>query len=180
MKRTNPKGDDDPGWVRISWDEALAEAGTKLNEIKEPARRELHVLDVRHQPHLLHGERARHAGILNTANTHQAYQICKGPRHVATGMVSARAYSWMATVDRPSVFVQWGGASELSNYDDSCRTTVDAAVKADKHIIVDPRQTNLGKEADIWNSAASRHRRRGGARLAQRDHGEQPVRRSFG
>ena len=23
MKRTNPKGDDDPGWVRITWDEAL-------------------------------------------------------------------------------------------------------------------------------------------------------------
>lgn len=48
------------------------------------------------------------------------------------------------------MFVQWGGASELSNYDDSCRTTVDVASRADKHIIVDPRQTNLGKEADIW------------------------------
>ena len=119
-------------------------------------------------------------GILNTANTHQAYQICKGPRHVATGMVSARAYSWMATVDRPSVFVQWGGASELSNYDDSCRTTVDAAVKADKHIIVDPRQTNLGKEADIWNPlrpapTAARWGSTGFNVIV-----EQPVRRALG
>lgn len=151
MKRTNPKGDDDPGWVRISWDEALAEAGTKLNEIKEQRGGNSMFSMCGTSRIYCMASALGMQGILNTANTHQAYQICKGPRHVATGMVSARAYSWMATVDRPSVFVQWGGASELSNYDDSCRTTVDAAVKADKHIIVDPRQTNLGKEADIWN-----------------------------
>lgn len=56
----------------------------------------------------------------------------------------------MATVDRPKVYVQWGGAAEISNYDDSCRTTVDAADQADVYISVDPRQTNLGKEADYW------------------------------
>ena len=151
MKRTNPKGDDDPGWVRISWDEALAEAGTKLNEIKEQRGGNSMFSMCGTSRIYCMASALGMQGILNTANTHQAYQICKGPRHVATGMVSARAYSWMATVDRPSVFVQWGGASELSNYDDSCRTTVDAAVKADKHIIVDPRQTNLGKEAGIWN-----------------------------
>lgn len=43
-----------------------------------------------------------------------------------------------------------GHRPELSNYDDSCRTVVDVAEKADTHIIVDPRMTNLGKEADIW------------------------------
>ena len=151
MKRTNPKGDDDPGWVRISWDEALAEAGTKLNEIKEQRGGNSMFSMCGTSRIYCMASALGMQGILNTANTHQAYQICKGPRHVATGMVSARAYSWMATVDRPSVFGQWGGASELANYDDSCRTTVDAAVKADKHIIVAPRQTNLGKEADIWN-----------------------------
>ncbi|MBQ6453956.1 MAG: molybdopterin-dependent oxidoreductase, partial [Coriobacteriales bacterium] len=38
----------------------------------------------------------------------------------------------------------------MSNYDDSCRTTVDCSNKADCHILVDPRVTNAGKEADIW------------------------------
>ena len=35
MKRTNPKGEDDPGWVRISLADAFDEAGAKLNEIVE-------------------------------------------------------------------------------------------------------------------------------------------------
>ena len=66
-------------------------------------------------------------------------EICKGPRFYATAIDASNAYSWMEVVGRPRVFVQWGGASELSNYDDSCRTTVDVATRADKHIIVGPR-----------------------------------------
>lgn len=34
MKRTRPKGDVDPGWQRISWDEALDTIAAKMNEIK--------------------------------------------------------------------------------------------------------------------------------------------------
>ncbi|MFR5091367.1 MAG: hypothetical protein ACLTDR_04455 [Adlercreutzia equolifaciens] len=56
----------------------------------------------------------------------------------------------MEMVARPKVYVAWGTAPELSNYDDSCRTMVDVCRNADKHIIVDPRMTNLGKEADLW------------------------------
>lgn len=34
MKRTNPKGSEDPGWVRISWDEAIKTIAAKLTETK--------------------------------------------------------------------------------------------------------------------------------------------------
>jgi anaerobic selenocysteine-containing dehydrogenase len=34
LRRTRPKGDPDPGWVRISWDEALALATSRLLGIK--------------------------------------------------------------------------------------------------------------------------------------------------
>ncbi len=34
LRRTRPKGDADPGWEEISWDEALDEIGTRLNNIK--------------------------------------------------------------------------------------------------------------------------------------------------
>src|SRR5690606_28093657 len=33
LKRTRPKGDSDPGWQRISWDEALDLAASRLREI---------------------------------------------------------------------------------------------------------------------------------------------------
>ena len=32
MKRTNARGEDDPGWVRISWDEAMSTIAEKLQE----------------------------------------------------------------------------------------------------------------------------------------------------
>ena len=35
LKRTRPKGDPDPGWVRIGWDEALDLAASKLRRIAE-------------------------------------------------------------------------------------------------------------------------------------------------
>jgi anaerobic selenocysteine-containing dehydrogenase len=35
LKRTKPKGDLDPGWVRISWDEALDTIATRFKEIQE-------------------------------------------------------------------------------------------------------------------------------------------------
>ena len=88
--------------------------------------------------------------MLKTPNNIEAWQICKGPRHFAGTMVSGFGCSWMETIERPKVYVQWGGASEMSNYDDSCRTTVDVASRADVHISVDPRMANMGKEADFW------------------------------
>jgi anaerobic selenocysteine-containing dehydrogenase len=34
MKRTRPKGENDPGWVRISWEEAMTLAASRLLDIK--------------------------------------------------------------------------------------------------------------------------------------------------
>lgn len=150
LKRTNPKGDDDPGWVRISWDEALKTSADKINEIKEQRGSNAGLTMCGTSRIYCMASALGLQGLLDSVNTDQAYQICKGPRHVGTQLQSNRAYSWNATVDRAPVLVVWGGAAELSNYDDSCRTMVDCAMKAEKFIIVDPRLTNLGKEADIW------------------------------
>ena len=35
MMRTRPKGDPDPGWRPISWEEAMQTMANRLNEIKE-------------------------------------------------------------------------------------------------------------------------------------------------
>src|ERR1043165_7947188 len=35
LKRTRPKGDPDPGWQRIGWDEALELTATRLRQIAE-------------------------------------------------------------------------------------------------------------------------------------------------
>src|SRR5712691_12328379 len=35
LKRTRPKGDADPGWQRIGWDEALQRSATRLRRLAE-------------------------------------------------------------------------------------------------------------------------------------------------
>src|SRR5262245_49474810 len=35
LKRTNPKTADDPGWVRVSWDEALDDVARRLRAIRD-------------------------------------------------------------------------------------------------------------------------------------------------
>ena len=149
MKRTNPKGSDDPGWVRISWDEAYQTIAEKFQELKDKYGGEsMFFMGGTSRIWTQHAY-AAWLQLVGSPNAVTAWQICKGPRHMATEMVSEFAQSWMATGDRPRVFVAWGGASEISNYDESCRSTVDIATRADTYITVDPRMTNLGHEADI-------------------------------
>ena len=143
MKRTNPKGDADPGWVRISWEEANQTIAEKFRELIDKYGGESILTMEGTSRHWTQFGSSAWMQLLNTPNAYTAYQVCKGPRHFATTMIGGPAYSWMATTDRPSVYVQWGGASEISNYDEAGRTTVDIAMKAQKHIVVDPRLTNL-------------------------------------
>ncbi len=145
MRRVSPRGED-PEWERISWEEALDYVIEKGDEIAAQYGGEA-IAGIAGTSRVWPVE---WQGLWNSPNSMQAWQICKGPRQIMGGMVDCFAFSWMCTVEHPRVYVQWGGASEISNYDDSCRTTVETAKKADVHIVVDPRMTNLGKEADYW------------------------------
>lgn len=46
MRRTRPKADADPGWVRISWEEALAETAARLSAIRQESGAEAVVFAV--------------------------------------------------------------------------------------------------------------------------------------
>ncbi len=149
IKRTRPKGED-PGWVRISWDEALRITASKFKDImaKYGGRSIFSFMGTSRMFGMAAGGSFKQ--LFQSPNIISTYQICKGPRHFGTKLTDEYGSSWMATVENPKVYVQWGSATELSNYDDSARTTVEAYSNSRKHIIVDPRLTNAGKEADIW------------------------------
>lgn len=150
MKRTNPKGSVDPGWQRITWEEAYTTIAEKFQELKDKYGGEsLFFMGGTSRIWTQHAY-AAWLQLVGSPNAVTAWEICKGPRHFATQLQSEFAYSWMATTDRPRVFVQWGTATEISNYDEACRTTVDLANTADEYISVDPRCTGLNHEADTW------------------------------
>ena len=150
MKRTNPRGDDDPGWERISWEEAMETISSKMNECMDKYGVET-VFGMSGTSRIwgmfAYGALAQLTGSPNMAIP---WQVCKGPRHWCGGITSLFQDFWTENVARPLVYTQWATAVEMSNYDDSCRTIVDVHEKAEHHILVDPRLTNLGKEADIW------------------------------
>ena len=150
LKRTNPKGED-PGWVRITWDEAWEIYGAKIKEIQEKYGKEsLFVMNGTSRAWGNTGTAVQ--PMLGTPNVVSAGQICKVPRMVGNMLTDFFGSYWMATTDEIEnrVYVQWGTQCEYSNYDDSCRTVVEARKNAAKHILVDPRLTPLGKDADYW------------------------------
>ena len=150
VKRTNPKGEDDPGWVRITLDEAFELCGEKLSEIKAKYGGEsIFVMCGTSRVWSL-GPYQGMKQLFGTPNAHLAYQVCKGPRHFGGILTDEMGSPWMEVEAEPSVYVQWGTACEYSNYDSTNRTVTDVAHRATKHIVVDPRMTPLGKEADIW------------------------------
>ena len=150
MKRTNPKGEDDPGWVRVNFAEAMDEIGAKYNElIAKYGGKSIFSMGgtsrVWAQPPY-----GTLKSVFGTHNFHSAYEICKGPRHFGGVLTDEKGSPWMEVEQGPIVYVQWGTASEYSNYDSTNRTVVDCSQRAYKHILVDPRMSPLGKEADLW------------------------------
>ncbi len=153
MKRTNPKGDNDPGWVRISWDEAMDHRrAPSLTEIQDKYGGEAIALGRSGTSRIwcMHVESGLQDRCGIRPNNVEAWQICKGPRHFATahGPTFARA-GWRPSPVR-RVYVQWGGASravELRRLLPHHGRRGDPRRRAH---LVDPRHGNLGKEADYW------------------------------
>ncbi len=150
MKRTRPKGED-PGWERISWDEAMQISADKFKEISEKyTGTGIFTMNGTSRMWAMGGY-ATLAILTGAVNHHVASCICKGPRFLTTATTDEYGSNWMTSAEEPRVYVEWGGNIEYSNYDDSCRNVVNAAIgKADTFISIDPRMTGIGKEADYW------------------------------
>ncbi len=149
MKRTRPKGED-PGWERVSWDEAMQIAADKFHEVSDKYTG-TGIMTMNGTSRMwAMGGYATLAIITGAVNSHLASCICKGPRFLTTSVTDEYGSNWMTSAEEPRVYVEWGGNIEYSNYDDSCRNVVNASQHAETFISIDPRMTGIGKEADYW------------------------------
>jgi anaerobic selenocysteine-containing dehydrogenase len=148
MKRTNPKGQD-PGWVRISWDEAIETSVTEINKIlNDPKNNGWHSIKVLHGT----GRTTTYGvesvtpvlGASNQGST--AGQVCKGPRIATGAMIAYASPHWVASNDGARCFFQWGTNQEVSNYDSAGKVIVEVQHGSEVSICVGPRLQNLGKE----------------------------------
>ena len=115
MKRTNPKGENDPGWVRITLAEAFDEAGAKFNEIVKKYGGEANFAMGGTSRVWAQPPYGTLKSIFPTPNAHLAYEICKGPRHFAGILTDEIGSPWMSRRSNKL------GENTLGNYSEQKR-----------------------------------------------------------
>lgn len=152
MKRTRPKGDADPGWVEISWDEALRTIADKLTDIKTESGAEAVVFGC-----------ATTAGAA-TEDMRPWLERLQGafgsPNYLAPGHVCTwnrtfgSKFTYGATtpridLDRANTILLWGVNPQITEPASAMRISK-ALKRGAKLIVIDPRAHALAKKADCW------------------------------
>ncbi|MEE8413116.1 MAG: molybdopterin-dependent oxidoreductase, partial [Dehalococcoidales bacterium] len=157
VRRTNPKGDPDPGWERISWDEALSTIADKLNEIKEEFGPEA-VAFTRAGPggspmNELSPWVNRLAHAFGTPNNIGTTNLCQWHRDNCSVYTYAHPGSMqaagMAEFERSACILIWG------NNIHATRSALAPLIKRGleqgaKLIVIDPRKIEIAEMADLW------------------------------
>jgi anaerobic selenocysteine-containing dehydrogenase len=152
MVRTRPKGELDPGWARISWDEALALAASRLLDTK-----------ARYGPEAVVFSRATPAGSA-TADlegwVHRLAHAFGSPNVMTTTHICTWNRRWGSKytygVPTPSpdyehtrCMLLWGYNPEASEPAAALRISR-ARARGAKLIVIDPRKHSLAEKADCW------------------------------
>jgi anaerobic selenocysteine-containing dehydrogenase len=152
MKRTKPKGSADPGFVRISWDEAYDMIVSQLNRIKE-----------KYGPHAVFfyagDPKEPRAAVQRLAAAYGSVNYgCESSTACRRGALLAEflTYGFPTLGDLPSkdtkVTLVWGTNPPYSGQPFMCHGLLaDAKERGVKYIVIDPRNTPMaGTLADIF------------------------------
>lgn len=152
MVRTRPKGDPNPGWVRVTWDQALNLAALRLNDIK-----------VNHGAEAVVFSRATTAGsaaidfdgwlqrlanAFGSPNLLTSNHICTWNRRVGskytygTGMPTP-------DFDHCRCMLLWGINPNATSPAQAARISR-ARSRGAQLIVIDPRKTTSAEKADCW------------------------------
>jgi anaerobic selenocysteine-containing dehydrogenase len=157
MKRTRPKGDPDPGWQRIAWDEALDLTAANLRR-----------LAAEHGPHSVVFSMVSpstsaivdsDAWIQRLMRAYGSPNFCGSMELCGWGRVGAARHSFgvsmgaggghMPEFEQAGCILLWGYNPSLARL--AHATSIVAAVKRGARlIVVDPRRVGLANKADAW------------------------------
>ncbi len=155
MKRTQPKGDADPGWQRISWDEALDTVAKKLTELSDQYGPETVAFNNASPSTSALSDsvdwirRLRRA--FGSPNHSISMELCGWGRYLAN------QYSFgvglpadcMPDLENAGCILFWGYNPTVSRIAHAT-ATVAAQKRGARLIVVDPRQAGLARKADQW------------------------------
>ena len=152
MRRSRPKGDPDPGWVAISWDEALDEIAGRMRRIATEHGPEQVAFSVT-TPSGTHLQDSiswieRLIRAYGSPNTIYSTEICNWHKDFA----SRFTYGWdIGTPDfaKTDCVLLWGHNPQSSWLARSGEIQK-ALKRGARMVVVDPRPTTLARRADCW------------------------------
>ncbi len=155
MKRTKPKGNADPGWQRISWDEALSTIAERLKDLAD-----------RHGPESVAFSNAspstsalcdsvdwlrRLRKVFGSPNQSISMELCGWGRYLANlySYGAGLPADCMPDLENAGCILFWGYNPTVSRIAHAT-ATVAAHTRGAKLIVVDPRRAGLARRADEW------------------------------
>ncbi|MBI2365823.1 MAG: molybdopterin-dependent oxidoreductase, partial [Deltaproteobacteria bacterium] len=152
MRRTRPKSEDDPGWARVGWDEALSEIAERLQALKAG-----------YGPESVFFYRGAAGG--SSSQEYEAFMIrfasvFGSPNTVSTGHIcnwhkdSGSLYTYGGGIPAPdfentACILLWGHNPHASWPTQAMRISK-AVNRGAKLIVIDPRPIPLTKKAALW------------------------------
>lgn len=155
LRRTAPKGSPDPGWERISWDEALDTIAAKLGEIADESGPEAVVFGSASPSTSALSDsvdwimRLRRA--FGSPNFVASMELCGWGRYMASMYTFGAPVpgAFMPDLERAGCILYWGYNPSVSRLVHAT-ATVDAVNRGARLIVVDPRRTGLASKAEHW------------------------------
>jgi anaerobic selenocysteine-containing dehydrogenase len=152
LRRTRPKGDPDPGWQRIGWDEALDETAAALRRIAAESGPEAVAFAVTTTAGTAISDAApwinRLINAFGSPNNCNANEICAWHRDYARAFVTGAPIG-TPDYERAGCILLWGhnpGTSWLA----AAGAVADARARGAKLVVVDPRHVGFAVKADRW------------------------------
>lgn len=148
LKRTNPrKGkDEDPGWVRITWEEAFSTIGAKFNEAISQYGPESVLLIVRPKEQDTRLQKA-----IGTPNQVAHVDTCYINHEVAwMAMVTGGGKSWTMDLENAKYLLAFGWDQPGKSMQSHVRGLLEAQDKGAKLVVFDPRMSLTASRADEW------------------------------
>ncbi|MBN3802015.1 molybdopterin-dependent oxidoreductase [Paraburkholderia sp. Ac-20336] len=152
MRRTTPKGSSDPGWMRITWEQALTEIAGKLLQFKRESGPESMVFGVSTPSGTPMSDSIdwveRFIWSYGSPNICYATEICNWHKDFAHAFTFGCGLP-TADYQYADVIVLWG-----TNPTNTWLAQADAIGRGRRAgaslVVVDPRPTELAKEANAW------------------------------
>jgi anaerobic selenocysteine-containing dehydrogenase len=159
LRRTRPKGDRDPGWQRIGWNEALDLTAAAMKAIAARHGPEAFAFSLASPSTTAIADSSdwirRLMNAFGTPNASTNVELCGWGRGFATrytygvGSVATGAGGAMADISNSGCLILWGYNPSVARLTHAT-LIVEALKRGLRLIVIDPRRVGLANKADVW------------------------------